>query len=263
MAVDTTTTSAYYLRCEFKFGVTTSVDTEPASYYDAVNFTKMEIKGQTQDVERLVSNMESSYGQVISSQLKPKDVAVLNAEFNTMNSDLLSLLIGASVTQTTQTAAAVTSEAITVSQGIWTPLAHQYISADGPGTEIVVKDATSPTPVTIANSHFEFDLLNGMIKPLDPTGAGAATISYHKSDRVVTAYNAGKATNQYVKLLGTGTEKVSGKRHRLLIHRVNMMPTSVFDPVAGGHLKGSIGGDMITPIAFTSPWTWEHLDLDA
>lgn len=248
---------AVYLRCEFKFGVW-SGDTAPTQFYDPINFTKLEIASQTQEFEQLISNMESTYGQTLASVAKPTEVASLAAEADYMPPYLFGLLLGADITELSQSSGAVADEAITPAVGLWVPLANQYIAPHGTGTEIV---AETSGDVEVASSHYTIDHINGLFKALDSTGATVAKISYHKAARTGEIYKGGQAKSAYLKLVGTGTEKVSQKRCRLLVHKVSLAASAAFDPVAGGYVKGSFAGDLLTPTGETSPWTYNYLDM--
>lgn len=251
---------AIYLRCEFKIGVWAG-DTPPTSYYDPVNFTKLEITSQVQEFEQLLSNMESSAGETLASVAKTAEAAKLAAEADYMPPYLFSLLLGADLTELAQTTSAVTDEAITPALGLWVPLANKYIAAHGTGTEIV---AETSGDVTVASSHYQIDLINGLFKALDSTGMTVSKLSYHPATRAGEIYKGGKAKSAYLKLVGTGTEKVSQKRARLVVHKASLAPSGTFDPVAGGYVKGAFAGDILTPTGETSPWQYEYLsDLAA
>lgn len=248
-----------YLRCEFKFGIW-SGDTAPTVYYDPINLTKLEIKSQVQEFEQLISNMESTYGQILASVAKPTEAASLTAECDYMPPYLMGLMLGADITELSQNTSSVADEAITPVLGQWVPLANKYISAHGTGTEIV---AETSGDVTVASTHYSIDLINGLFKALDATGATVAKISYHPATRTGEIYKGGQAKSAYIRLVGTGTEKVTQKRCRLVVHKVSLAASAAFDPVAGGFVKGMFSGDLITPSTETSPWTYEYLDLSA
>lgn len=204
--------------------------------------------------------MESTYGQVLASVAKPTESASLAAEADYLPPYLMGLMLGADITELTQTTAPVADEAITPAVGLWVPLANKYIAAHDTGTEIV---AETSGDVTVASTHYSIDLINGLFKALDSTGATVAKISYHKATRTGEIYKGGQAKSAYLKLVGTGTEKVSQKRVRLAIHKVSLAASAAFDPVAGDYVKGSFAGDLLTPSTETSPWTYEYLDLAA
>ena len=251
---------ATYLRCEFKFGVW-SGDTAPTSYYEAVNFTKLEIQSQVQEFERLLSNMESTYGQVLGSVAKPTESASLSAEADYMPPYLMGLLLGADITELSQNTSAVTKEAIVLTSRLWMPLANKYIAAHGTGTEIVAYTAADAEVTQSGN--IEIDLINGLIRSISATGDTVTKLSYHPATRSGEIYKGGQAKSAYLKLVGTGTEKVSSKRCRLVIHKASLAASAAFDPVAGGYIKGSFAGDLLTPTGETSPWQFEYLDLAA
>ena len=262
MAIDATSNRYFYLRAAFKFGIW-SGNTEPTDFYGPVNFTKMEITAPKQKMTRLMSNMEGSFGNLLDAQPSVSDPATLTCEFDSMTSDLLNLLIGSNSSALSQTTASVTSEAITPTLGVWSRFAHRFIAPDATGTAIVFKDATSPTPATVANSHFEFDYINGMFRPIDATGATAVTVSYHTATRSGEIYDAGLAVNKYVMLVGTATELASAKRCALTIHKANLMPNGKIDLVGNAYLKGALDGDLLLPSGYNSPWRLEYLDLAA
>ena len=252
---------ATYLRCEFKFGVW-SGDIAPTQFYDPVNFTKLEIQSQKQEFEQLLSNMESSYGQVLASVAKPTEAASLSAEAGYMPPYLMGLLLGADITELSQSSGAVADEAVTLALGVWVPLANKYLAAHGTGTEIVLETPGTPD-VEVANTKYVVDLINGLIKATHADAVGTKQISYYKATRTGELYKGGQAKSAYLKLVGTGTEKISQKRCRLQIHKVSLAASAAFDPVAGGYVKGSFAGDLLTPSTETSPWTYEYLDLAA
>lgn len=250
---------ALYLRAELKFGLWAG-DVAPTQFYDPVNFTKLELTSQKQEFEQLISNMESSAGETLASIAKTAEAAKLSAEADYMPPALFSLLLGADITELTQTTGAIADEAITPAVGLWVPLANQYLAPHGTGTEIV---AETSGDVTVDSTHYAIDLINGLFKAMDATGATVAKISYHKAARTGEIYKGGKAKSAYVMLVGTATEKVSARRCRIRIHKVSMAASGAFDVVAGGYVKGTFAGDLLTPSNQTSPWQMEYLDMAA
>lgn len=263
MAIAVASKSLYF-NCAIKFGFW-SGDTAPTQFYDPVNWTKLELTSQKQESDDLLSNMEGSAGEILASVNKTTEAGSLSAEADYMPPALYSVLLGATLTEVTQTTAAVTDEAITPAVGLWVPLANKYLAAHGTGTEIVAETAAD---ATIASTHYEVDLVNGLFKALDATGATVAKISYHTTTRSIENYAAGKAVSNYVMLIGSATEKVSMKRGRIVVYKVNLAGSAAFDPVTGTYVKGSFSGKMLTPTvgispAPTSPWLFQLSDLAA
>lgn len=253
-----------YLNCAIKFGFW-SGDTAPTQFYDPVNWTKLELNSQVQEADNLLSNMEGSAGEVLAAVNKTTEAGSLSAEADYMPPALYSVLLGATLSEVTQTLSAVTDEAITPAVGLWIPLANRYITAHGTGTEIV---AETSGDVAVDSSHYSVDLVNGLFKALDSTGATVAKISYTRSARTIENYAAGKAISNYVMLVGSATEKVSMKRGRIVIYKVNLAGSAAFDPVTGTYVKGQFSGTMLTPTAGispapTSPWVFQISDLAA
>lgn len=246
---------AVYLNCAFKPGFWNG-DVAPTSFYDPINFTKLEITSQVQEADRLISNMEGSAGEALASVNKPTDPAKLSADADYMSPAVLSLLLGSDLTEVTQVTGPVVDEAVVLAVGIWVPIANKYIETTG----ITLKTAGD---VTITAANYAVDHINGLVKALNSTGATGTKFSYTKSARVSEVHKAGKAKSGYVMLVGTGTDKVSQRRCRLVIHKASLAAGGAFDPVAGGYLKGSFAGDLLTPSTETSPWQMEFLDLAA
>lgn len=248
-----------YLRNEFKFGFWTG-DVAPTAYYGPIDFTKLAITAMKQEQDRLLSNMESNFGEVMASVAKPTEPGTLSAEFQSVTSNLLALLLGADVTELNQSTAPVADEAVTTVLNVWVPLANQYLAAHGTGTEIVLETPGEPD-VTVENTKYVVDTVNGLLMATHADAVGVKKISYHKATRTGELYAAGKAKSAYVHLVGTGTEKVTAKRCRINIWKASLSASGEFDLGAGGFIKGALSGDLITPSSKTSPWQWEALDL--
>lgn len=246
---------AVYLNCAFKPGFWNG-DVAPTSFYDPINFTKLEITGQVQETDRLISNMEGTSGEALAVINKPTDPAKLSAEADYMSPLMLSLLLGSDVTEVTQVTGPVVDEAVTLAVGVWVPIANRYIETSG----ITLKTAGD---VVVSATNYAVDTVSGLVKALNSTGATGTKLSYTKSARVSETHKAGKAKSSYLMLVGTGTDKVQQRRVRLVIHKAALAAGAAFDVVAGGFLKGTFAGDLLTPPTETSPWQMEFLDLAA
>lgn len=244
---------ATYLNCALKYGFWAG-DVAPTSFYDPANFTKAEITNPTQESDVLTSNMEGSIGEALASVNKPTAAAKIALEGDYMAPALVSLLLGADLTELAQSTAGVVDEAVTPAVGLWVPLANKYLETSG----ISAKTAAD---AAVTSDHYAVDTVNGLFKALDATGATVAKLSYTKSDRTGEIYKGGKVKSAYLMLVGTGTEKVSQKRCRIVVHKASLAASSAFDPVTGGYLKGSFAGDLLTPSTETAPYQYEYLDL--
>ena len=253
-----------YLNCAIKFGFW-SGDTAPTQFYDPVNWTKLELSSQKQESDDLLSNMEGSAGELLASVNKTTEAGSLAAEADYMPPQLFSVLLGATLSEVTQSGATITDDPITAAVGLWVPLANKYIAPHGTGTEIVAKTAAD---ATVTSDHYTVDTVNGLFKALDATGATVTKVSYKTTTRSIENYAAGKAISSYVMLVGSATEKVSSKRGRIVIYKVNLAGSAAFDPVTGTYVKGQFSGKMLTPTAGispapTSPWVFQVSDLAA
>jgi hypothetical protein len=249
-----TSPRAIYLRCELKVGLW-SGDTWPAYYTDPINFETVELTAPEQEKEELISNMTSNFGSALDSQSKPTAAATTSMTFSTMPPQLLAVVLGADVTEETQSSADVTAEAVTTVLNVWVPLANAYITAHGTGTEIAL---TTSGDVAVDASKYEIDLVNGMIKAIhaDAVGTGMK-LSYTKAARTWEEYAAGQAKSAYVHLVGSATDKVSGQVGKLDIWKASVAPSGSVDPVVGGYFKGTLAGSLIAPTGKASPWQWQ------
>ena len=258
MAIDQVNRNVY-LRNEFKFGFW-SGDVAPTAYYGPIDFTKLAITSMKQEQDRLLSNMESNFGEVTSSVAKPTAPGTLAAEFQSFTSNMLALLFGADVTELAQTTAAVPDESVTTVLNVWVPLANQYLAENSVSTPILLETPGTPD-VEISNTKYAVDTINGLLMATHSDAVGTKKISYHKATRSGAIYAAGKAKSSYVHLVGTGTEWHTKKRCRINIWKSALSPSGEFDLGASGFIKGALAGDLITPSTKTSPWQFEHLDL--
>lgn len=240
MALDLTTQLGMYLQCKMKFGLW-SGDTPPTSFYPAVNFTKLGLTAPKQEIERLKSNMEGTVGQDLASVQKPtEDSSVtLSGEFTRAPRKMLGLAIGADISALAQVGATVTDEAVVLAVGVWVPLASSWLTS--------FTGLKTAGDVAVAASHYEVDLVDGMIMALDATGATGTKASYVSATVDGEIYDAGKIKSDFIMLRGTATDQVTKKRGILTIHRANVAPDGEWDVVAAGFLKGALAGSCETP----------------
>jgi len=247
---DTKAVAPVYLECRFKAGIW-SGDVEPTNFYDPVNFTKLDITPITQDKIELKSNMLGSMGEALDTQYKAKDSAALSAELDTFNETLAAIVLGADVAALSRAGGSVTDEAVTTLLDLWVPLANKYLASTGFSLKTSGDGAVSAT-------KYEVDTVLGMVKAIhaDAVGTGMKA-SYTKAAVAGRTYAAGKAKTTYLQLRGVALDKKSNQYGSLQIHKVSVMSDQSWDVVAGGHLKGSLKGTLITPTAYSSPWTFE------
>lgn len=240
---------AIYLRCEMKVGIW-SGDTAPTQYSDPLNFTKIELTAPTQEKEELISNMTSNFGSPLDSQNKPTEGASASLEFNTFTPQMLATVLGADVTEGTQTTGTVADEVITTALGVWVPLANGHLAS--------FTSLETSSDALIEATKYEVDLVLGMIKAVhaDAVGVGMKA-TYVKADRTWESYAAGQAKSVYVHLVGQATDQVSGKVGRLDVWKASLAPSGAVDPVVGGYFTGALEGTLIAPAGRASPWQWQ------
>ena len=242
-----------YVQCRLNYGLYTG-DVAPTTYLGPVNITKLELNSIKQEQERLISNMEGSWGEALASVAKPTDPGTITMEFNSMPQELLSLVIGADVSALTQTNDAVPDEVITTVLDTWVPLANRFLDS---ATPLVLE--TSPSTV-IATTKYEVDYNAGLIRALHADAVGVGKLATYKKLAITAgeSYAAGKAKSAYIKLYGTAIEKITGNAGLLTIYKASVSPSSAYDWVKGGFATGSLTGDLITPTGFGSPYLFEY-----
>lgn len=276
---------ATWLMVELKYGLWNG-DTAPTEYVGPINFTKAEVTTAKQEQDRLLSNMEGSYGDVIASVNKTTEPGKLSVEFNTMTPSLRALLLGADLSELTQSSSAKLKQKITLVKDTWIPLTNAHIAPpDSTASPAIIFDVytyeetdevldvdgvTVITPYSldkdesVDSSNYKVDYISGMIMW---TGSGAppeVAVDYSLAARTGEIYKAGKQKSLYVHLVGTGTDRATNKRVAINIWKANLAPTGAVDLAKGEYFTGAAEGDMITPEGKDSPWQYEYLsNLDA
>lgn len=259
-SADLAAQTAHYLQAKMKFGYWSGT-TAPTQFYPAINFTKMELTAPKQEIERLKSNMEGSVGQDLATVNKPvADASVgFSAEFTRAPLALQSLAIGSTLSELSQTGGTKSDQAVTLAVGVWVPLPDAMLTSF-----TTLKDASDQA---VAATHYEVDLLDGMVLALDATGALGTKATYVTATVDGVIHDAGQVRSEYVMLRGTATDKASGKRGRLIIHRANLAPGGAWDVVGGSFLKGSLEGTCETPTytaySKSSPYQFILTDIAA
>jgi hypothetical protein len=193
--------------------------------------------------------MYGSFGEALASVMKADAAASIAADADYMPPALFSLLLARISAKSARPRPPLPTKQLRrlSESGCHWPI---NMAAHGTGTEIVAKTSAD---ATIASSHYEIDLTNGLFKALDATGATVAKLSYHTATRTSEVYKGGKAKSSYVKLMGHGIEEVSKRRVQIIVHKALLAASSEVDIAAGGFMKGSFSGDLLTPTGQTSP----------
>lgn len=241
-----------YIQAALNYGLW-SGDTAPTQYQGPINITKLELTAIKQENDRLISNIDGSFGEALASVPKPTDPGTVSMEFNSMPKELLSLVIGADQSALTQTNDTVTDEAVTTVLNIWVPLANKFLDS---ATPLVLE--TAPSTV-IASTKYEVDYISGMIMATHSDAVGSKLATYKKLALTASeTYAAGKAKSAYLKLVGPATEKISGKRGLLIVHKMSVSNSAAYDWVKGGYAVGTLAGDLLTPSTEDSPYTFHY-----
>lgn len=241
-----------YIQAALNYGLW-SGDNAPTQFQGPINITKLELTAIKQENDRLISNIDGSFGEALASVPKPTDPGTVSMEFNSMPKELLALVIGADQTALTQTNDTVTDEAVTTALNVWVPLANKFLDS---ATPLVLE--TSPSTV-IADTKYTVDYISGMIMATHSDAVGSKLATYKKLALTASeTYAAGKAKSAYVKLVGPATEKISGKRGLLIVHKMSVSNSAAYDWVKGGYATGTLAGDLLTPSTETSPYTFYY-----
>ncbi len=245
-----------YLRSTLKFGVWDGTN-EPTAFQGPIEFTKAEVTVPKQEAEELIGSTEDTAGETVATQNKATESATFSCEFQSMTRDLFAILIGADISALAQTTSTVTDEAVTLAEGIWVKLPHEYLDPEGTTTLKTAADAT------VDAAHYEVDHINGMIRAVSATGVTGTKLSYVTADRTGEIYDAGKTKSVDLMLIGTATEKTSLRRGRILLRKLSLAPSGAFDLSKGGYVTGALEGKMQRPSGTPSPWRFEYTDMAA
>ena len=258
MALDLTTRRFMFLDVAMKYGVW-SRDTRPTSFYDAVNFTKLEFEPPKQKIARVSSRMDGSVGQALAVVNRPTgEPATVAAEFDAAPVNFIALALGATVSELDVDAKTVTDTAVTTVLGLWVPLPDQWITA---ASFTLETDGGVGDDVLIAATKYELDAINGLIKATDAAAVGSKIASYTVAATAGEVYAAGKALSADIYLVGTGTEQASKRRCRIIVERAALAAGGKIDLAKGEAIAGSLAGELATPSDRTAPWTYTYSDL--
>lgn len=242
------TMGTIYTECKFKAGVW-SGETEPTQYFDPANFTSFEITPPKQNKERVLSQIEGEVGNVLSTVFRPTDPATFKGVINTFDQTLGAIILGADVEDITQATDTIVDEAVTTVLNRWVPLAKQHISETGFTLE------TPGTPdVLIDSSKYVVDYVNGMIKAIHADAVGDKEASYTTLDMTGVKFKAGMAKTTKLRIVGTCTEKATGARGRIVIHRLTCTSDQAVNWSELKHMDGTLTGDLEVPADKTSAW---------
>jgi hypothetical protein len=243
-----TTFSPVYTECAFKAGIW-SGDTAPTQFYDPANFTSVEITPVKQDKIQVLSNIEGSIGESLGTVFKSSAPAAFKGTLNTFNKTLAQIILGADVAAISQTGATVSDEAVTTVLNMWVPLANQKLAS-------FTSLETAPSTVIDA-AKYEVDLELGMIRALHADAVGSKLATYVTATVAGNEFQSGKAKTTRLKLIGTCTDKFTGKRGQIILHKVAVVSDQAIDLVKQEAMQGTLMGDLETPTGESSAWTFK------
>jgi len=245
-----------FLELKMKAGVY-SGDQPPTSYFDPVNFKKFEIAPPPQEDDEVLSNIEGSVGEALSSESKATGAAKFTGEVDSFNEELGQIIMGADVEATSQTGQAHTNLPVLTALDRWVPIGVKRLDPDVPF--VLNNDA----PTEVAGSKYEVDLHLGLIKAIHADAVGNMTVNCTTLSTAGRKFNAGKAKTTHLKLIGTAKDKKSGQYGDLTIHRVPVRSDGAIDFALGKHLSGTMSGMLITPDGESSPYSFEPWEKTA
>ncbi len=236
-----------YIQCKMYFGLWAG-DVAPSQFMGPINITKLETTPIKQEDDDLVSNIAGGVGEVLDSVPKPTEAGTLSMEFNSMPTDLLNLVIGADESALAQTGATITNVTVDTALNIWVPLGYEYISSTG------FSLATSGD-VAVDSSKYVVDYVSGLIMAVhaDAVGTGMKP-AFTTETAAGEIYDAGKAKSAYLMLRGAAYDKRTDKWGQLQVHKASVSNSAAQDWVKGRWMSGTLGGKLLTPIGYNSPY---------
>ena len=240
-----------YLECAMKVGIWADTSTPPTQFIGPINITKLETTPIKQDDDDLISNIAGSVGETLATVKKPSEVGKLSMEFNSMPTDLLDLLIGATDSALSVSSSAVTDEVVTLALNVWVPLANQYISETG----FSLKTAAD---ASVTADKYVVDYIDGMIMAVNASAVGSMKANYTKEAVEGERYAAGKAVSSYLMLRGKARNKWTNQWGRLVVYQASVSNSAATDWAKGGWMTGTLDGKIITPTGYDAPMLFDY-----
>lgn len=244
-----------FIDAALKLGLWTGTTAPTQFSADTINFTKLELTPAKQAAARILSRMEGTVGDVLASVPRPTgDPATLVGELDRGPRELIALSLGADVTDLAISEEDVVDAPVTLVLNVFVLLSRQWID---PTSFVLETDGGAGADVVVDAAKYVLDEINGLIMAVHADAVGAKLASFSVAATAGSDYQAGKAKNTYVMLLGTCTDQIGKTRGRLVIPRVNLSSDGSFDVVAGAALKGMLKGDMETITGYPAPWRYQ------
>lgn len=226
-------------------------------YQGPYESTKFEIKPNV-DLKEMISKGRDTYGQVIESVAIPQP-ADLTIDLAEINKESLAIAMLGTVAAVSQTAGALTDEALTdVVLDTWIPLSKYNLT----GAQTVKKAST-----TLVNGEdYIVDKMMGWLKVLS-TGSVVAgddlTISSSYAAATGSEIKGMTDAQLRVRVRFEGKNFVDGLPVRVTIYEAVIAADSAFDFLQDDFASISLPGRMKTPTGFTEPFVITTLETVA
>lgn len=231
------------------------VDGKPAEFAGPINVTRLELTPpQPEEIVR-PSFERDTYGQALDSVNLPGEAPRIAMDFDSLPSELLADALAGTVEGFDEAVKTATSEAVTLSNGMWTKLPHSHIDTDG----IEVTETSGSTMLT-KGEDYEVEAVTGLIRALNDAAAVDVTVNYDtkaaKGSRVLGATEISKKRQ----VIMDGINLVTGKPAAVTIFAATFSATQAMDLMSREFASGTLEGTMITPEGKNSPYEIDFVE---
>lgn len=217
--------------------------------------TKLEIKPNSDLVEATTKD-KGQYGQVVAAVAvaKPTDISITISQ---VTGQALAMALQGEDSAQTQASGAVTSQAVTVSKGLYFPLGFRNIAAAG----FTVKDVTDTTTY-VKGTDYDINYASGQLYII-PTGGIANSSVLHVSytHNAVDFTRVKGSTTAQVRgaLFLDGSNMVDGRPLFIDVFEALLTSDKAVDFMSDKPIELSMKGRMVTPDGKDAPY---YVDYD-
>lgn len=264
MAIDETGVTPLKFLVNLTIGEWGDNYTPPSKYSELIEVTPIEISPVTQEDEYLIGVSATNLGKTLGADRKPKgEPAQISFTTLNMTAGIRALFTGATVSEVTVAATAVTDRPITLVLNEWIDIGAYNINPSG----FLVETDGSPD-VEVAATKYEVDYVAGLVKAIHADAVGAKLVTFTPYAATYEKYAAGGATSAWYHLKGSAFDRASGLWQPFDVWRCRVSAEGAFDPSTGVFMKATFSGTIVEPTDASgdyveicgrtpsSPWEW-------
>lgn len=222
-----------------------------------INVTKLAIKTPSEENIR-TSNLKESRGLALGMTTKSQPTEV-EMEFDSMESDMLSMILLGETATLNSGAGSVSDESVTLyANQRWADLAQSNLASDG----ITVTLDSDDSELT-AGTDYEINYAAGIIRALSGgavENGGAITIAYAYNATSGNRLLGGIKSQVKLRILMEGDNLDTGAACKLEVFKAVMAPSNAVDLMSAGYITGTLAGKALVDSDVGAPFRYDELD---